>query len=246
MTDGRDPTNSSEDLIRQARQAYEPAEAAASQAPYVVEAARPAPVSVSETLPQGTRAPEDPITRPSDYVRDEYRDQPMPVAGDGATTYEAQRPSFIRQYGRFLVFGVIIVGVIVFNMFDKTKDVEDLAVGDCLLLPTAEEISSIESAACDANHELEVFGLVTALQSVVAPYPGEDALYEDMYNQCLNKFQPYVGASFDESVWYVNAIYPTRESWEEADDRAGTCVLFQLDANLETMTLTGSARGSNQ
>jgi hypothetical protein len=44
----------------------------------------------------------------------------------------------------------------------------------------------------------------------------------------------------------VNAIYPTAESWNDQDDRAGTCVLFQPGAGNNPLSLTGTARNSGQ
>lgn len=232
--------SSSEDLIRQARQAYEPTSAVAPEAPPRSEPAPP------RSAP-GTGADGAAMNRPSDYVRSDYQVEPAPVPPGDGTTYVAQRPSFFQRFGGLLVGLAIVVGFIVFNIFDRTTDVDALAIGDCLRMPDAEEISSVESADCADPHELEVFGLVTLTQGGNAPYPGEDAVAEAIFELCLPRFQPYVGTSYDNSVWYINAIFPTRDSWVEADDRSGTCVLYQPGAPGEdALSLTGSARGSSK
>ena len=106
----------------------------------------------------------------------------------GAVTYQAQRPSFLSRFGGLLVGAAVVVGFIAFAAFDRTTDIEDLAVGDCLRMPDAEEISAVESAPCAEDHELEVFALVTLPESVVAPYPGEDAVANAIFELCLPRF----------------------------------------------------------
>ncbi len=242
MTDRNDGTDaaSSEDLIRQAREAY----VAPSDAP-------PAPAADAETWAAAetpSPAATETVPRPSDYVRAEYQDSvaaPDSAPPAGAVTYEAQRPSFLQRFGGLLVGLAVVGGFIAFAAFDRTTSVDDLAVGDCLRMPNAEEISSVESASCAEDHELEVFALVTLAESTVARYPGEDAVANAIFDLCLPRFEPYIGASYDTSAWYINAIFPTQESWEEADDRQGTCVVYQPGANDEAVTLTGTARGSN-
>jgi len=238
-TDGSD-ASSSEDLIRQAREAYVSAEDAptAPAADTSTWAAAEAPPAVDSEA----------ITRPSDYVRAEYQPAaatPQPVPAGGAATYEAQRPSFFQRFGGLLIGLAVVVGFIAFAALDRTTSVDDLAVGDCLRMPNSEEISSVESAPCAEEHELEVFATVVLSESTIAAYPGEDAVANAIFDLCLPRFELYIGADYETSAWYVNTIFPTRESWEEADDREGTCVVYQPGNNDEPVTLTGTARGSN-
>lgn len=238
-TDGGDQGSSSEDLIRQARENYEPTDYVA---PRPVEPA----MSASRAARYDTPA-SDPITRPSDYIRSEYLDQTAPGGSvPTAATYQAEGRSFFSRFGRLLIFVVVIVGFILYARFDKTKSVDELLVGDCLLMPAEEAITDVESAACDGNHQLEVFAIVTLSASSSTPYPGDDAVADAIFDLCMPSFQPYVGATFEESIWWVNAIYPSPESWAEENDREGKCVLFQPDEGEEVLMLTGSARGSNQ
>ena len=238
-TDGTD-TSSSDDLIRQAREAYVSSE--------VAPAAPAADTSTWAAAESSPAAEAGAITRPSDYVRAEYQTPattPQPAPAGGAVTYEARRPSFFQRFGGLLVGLAVVGGFIAFASFDRTTSVDDLAVGDCLRMPNSEEISSVESAPCADDHELEVFATVVLAESTVAPYPGEDAVANAVFELCLPRFEQYVGAAYETSAWYVNTIFPTRESWEEADDREGTCVVYQPGINDEPVTLTGTARGSN-
>ncbi len=242
-TDGTGPT-SSEDLIRQARQSYEPP-APASDDAGPAPAAPAAPTPAAETPYAGLDV-DEPLSRPADYIRSDYQDPGAPSVPTGGVTYQAQRPSFISRFGGLLVVGLIVVGFIAFSAFDKTKAVDDLAVGDCLLMPENEEITSVESTECSEAHELEVFHLVTLTDSSSTPYPGEDAVFNRIMDQCVNSFEGYVGFDYQSSIWFVNAIYPTAESWNEQDDREGTCVLWQPGVGDEPLTLTGSARNSGR
>lgn len=234
-TDGMEPA-SSDDLIRQARQAYDPASEPVAAPPAQAEPAPAAPAAGTET-----------VARPSDYIRAEYQQAAAPPTAppDGTVTYEPVGPSFFQKWGRLLIGAAVVLGFIAFAAFDRTTSVEDLALGDCLRMPDAEEITSVESAPCDQDHELEVFAIVNLPESVVAPYPGEDAVATGVYELCLDRFERYIGTPYRDSIWYINAIFPTQESWEEADDREGTCVVYQNGANDEPITITGSARGSN-
>lgn len=234
--DDGDQGSSSDDLIRQARAEYEPTEYGSTPP------SQPdSPVDRSE-MP-GSDSP--PISRPSDYVRSEYQDQPV-GGGAVAPTYQAETPSFLSRYGRLLIFGVVILGFIAYSMLDKTKSVDALSVGDCLLMPAEEEITNVESADCAGNHELEVFSIVTLSAANGSPYPGDDAVATSIFELCMPRFEPYVGTVFEDSIWWVNAIYPSPESWEEENDREGKCVLFQPGAGEDVLMLKGSARGSNQ
>ncbi len=260
MTDrneGSEPT-SSEDLIRQARRAYDPStfdrvhsdEPAAAP---TTETTAPRPAPPSDDLSAEVAAARSPfetqstpgsdrVTRPADLIQSDY--QPAPGVPGSPTTLEAPPRRFFQRFGGVLVAVAIGLGFVVFNMLDKTTSVEDLAIGDCLLMPSSQEITSVESADCTGDHELEVFAVVTLSNSLAAPYPGDDAVAQSVFDRCLLHFEPYVGAPFETSIWWINAIYPTQESWEEADDRAGTCVLYQPGLDDEPRTLTGSARGS--
>ncbi|MCP3976807.1 MAG: hypothetical protein GY720_20165 [bacterium] len=233
-TDDGDQGSSSDDLIRQARAEYEPTEYGN------VPPAQP-PASRSETPSSDS----PPISRPSDYVRSEYQDQPV-GGGAVAPTYQAETPSFFSRYGRLLLFGVVILGFIAYSLFDKTKAVDDLAVGDCLLMPAEEEITDVETADCEGEHQLEVFAIVTLTATNGSPYPGDDEVAGGIFDLCMPRFEPYVGATFEDSIWWVNAIYPSPESWEEENDRKGKCVVFQPGAGDDVIMLSGSARGSNQ
>ena len=240
-TDGSEPGLSSEDLIRQARMPYAAPETdAPTSAP--TESTEYSGLPAPDPTVDSYESRPDPVSRPADGIAVE----PTQAAPWDGAPYETTQPSFLRRYGKFMLFGAIGLGVLLFGVLDKTKNVEDLSVGDCLLMPEADEISSVESTDCTSDHELEVFALVTVPDGDDAPYPGEDALGDQIFEECLVHFQRYVGASYEESIWFANPMYPTRESWDDSGDREGSCVLLQIGPDSEALTITGSARGSGQ
>lgn len=238
-TDDGDQPSSSEDLIRQARSDYEPTDYGS------ITPSPPAdPVPSHESVGSEPAAP---ISRPSDYVRSEYQDQQFSGGEAPATpTYQPETPSFFSRYGRLLIFGVVILGFVVFNMFDKTKSVDALSVGDCLLMPAEEEITDVESADCSGEHQLEVFAIVSLSAANGTSYPGDEEVSFSILELCAPRFEPYVGVTYEESIWWINAIYPSPESWEEENDREGKCVLLQTNAADDVLMVSGTARGSNQ
>lgn len=240
-TDGSEPGLSSEDLIRQARMPYETSATDAPSTGTALESTHYSPSTPDPVIDSYEPRP-DRVSRPADGIATE----PIQAAPWDGGAHQASRPSFLRRHGKLVLFGAIGLGVIVYGMLDKTKNVEDLSIGDCLLMPEVEEISSVESTDCASDHELEVFALITVPDGKDAPYPGEDALGDRVFEECLSQFERYVGTSYEESIWFANPMYPTQESWEDSNDREGSCVLLQIGADSEALTVTGSARGSGQ
>jgi hypothetical protein len=132
---------------------------------------------------------------------------------------------------------VFVVGMGVFSLFDSSKPVEDIEIGDCLDTPEDDIFNSVETIDCNEAHDLEVYAMVDMGRlgsefSVVADYPGDFVLYDAALDECLNEFDAYVGVDYANSVLYVDAFTPTVEGWEEFDDREIQCVLLQLNASL--------------
>ena len=242
-TDGSDPGLSSEDLIRQARAPYQ------GPAPEAPPAATTEPSSYSAgSAPEPPRyeTHADELTRPADGIGDRYTAEPTPPADPYGATYESHQPSFIQRYGTLALFGLIGLGVILFNVLDKTKAIDDLAIGDCLQSPDGEEIESVESIDCSSSHGLELFGFVTVPDGDDAPYPGEEALAWTIMEGCVSQFERYVGTRFEDSVWWIDPWIPTQESWEDGNVRKGSCMLYENGPNDVELAVSGSARGSGR
>lgn len=120
----------------------------------------------------------------------------------------------------------------------------DLQEGDCfdagLDSSQVTEISEVRALPCAEAHVYEMFS--------VADYPaGESpsAADEDYTawesENCLGRFEAYVGLDYDSSMYYISALVPTDSSWAQGD-RTLMCFIH----NDGESTVTGSARGAAQ
>jgi hypothetical protein len=116
-------------------------------------------------------------------------------------------------------------------------------VGDCVQVSDlGEEIQSLPIVPCDEPHEAEVYA-VFDLDSDGAY--NEDALAVEIDDECLSRFEDFVGTSYDESVLDVYLIYPLEEGWATGD-REVTCAVLQPDATGGVEEVTGTLKGANR
>jgi len=143
--------------------------------------------------------------------------------------------------GKILLLMLIIagVGLAVYSMIDRTKTVDEIAVGDCMNVPEGDEFNSIDPINCNDPHEVEVFAIidmsrVSSEYALGTDYPGDD-LYFAAVDECsAEPFESYVGVPYDslaegDTVLWVDAFTPTLEGWQEFDDREVQCVLLEFD-----------------
>ena len=120
----------------------------------------------------------------------------------------------------------------------------DLQEGDCfdagLSSSQVTQISEVRAIPCVEPHVYEMFS--------VADYPaGESpsAADEDYTawerENCLGRFEAYVGLDYDSSTYYISALVPTDSSWAQGDHTL-MCFLH----NDGESAVTGSARGAAQ
>lgn len=112
-------------------------------------------------------------------------------------------------------------------------------IGDCFNIPEEELIMSLEAVPCSLPHDAEAYA---SFDQPGTEWPGQDAVSETSGWGCYDRFQTFVGIPWDDSeldFWYLE---PTKESWEEGDDREVTCALTSFDGS----QLTGSMRGANR
>jgi hypothetical protein len=219
------------------------------------------PEMVEETTP--TWAPPPPPSAEDDNVASWA--PPPPIADRQSSRPAPPVPKEPRttgsgvNIGRLIsvLVGIAVLGVFVFNMFDSSKAVDDIAVGDCMDIPEDDEFSSIDPIDCADPHDLEVFavidmGAVSGEYAVGATFPGGDSLYFAALDECVGQpFTSFVGSPFEsidstETVLWVDAFTPTIEGWEEFNDREVQCVLLQLDTESSDVVKTsGSLRNSS-
>ncbi len=113
-----------------------------------------------------------------------------------------------------------------------------LRVGDCfdLIDPAAQNVELVRAAPCADEHVFEVFFVGDMPDGA---FPGDEAVLAFANDNCLPAFEDYVGAPFEQSVWYASPVIPNEESWAEGA-RTVTCQLH----NQEGTPVTGSARNS--
>lgn len=254
---------SSEELLRQAREGLGESESKPLPEDFSVESYPPPATRDYEVSDYEVSADDEPeIEMPEpESVADRY-DYPPPTpepSGDGVGSWApppvdtgdstpwasgpAPEPAQTsrRRFSLGTIIGVIVligvVGAFMINLFDSSKTVDEIAVGDCMDIPEDDEFSTIDPIDCTEPHDLEIFAVLdmstqSSLFSVAAPYPGDMELYEASLDACLEPFEPYVGSEYELSKLWIDAFTPTVEGWEEFDDREVQCVLLQLNDDL--------------
>ncbi|WP_382305211.1 septum formation family protein [Herbiconiux sp. UC225_62] len=117
-------------------------------------------------------------------------------------------------------------------------DVFTLSVGQCLNDTDGTEVTEVPIVDCADEHDFEVYG---EFELAGDEYPGDDAIDEQADAQCLDLFQPFVGISYDDSVYGYTYFTPTEGSWTDGDDRLVSCLIGMPNEKV-TGTLQGVAK----
>ena len=118
----------------------------------------------------------------------------------------------------------------------------DLAEGDCYNYDESEEVTDVDFVPCDEPHQREVYAVLSFLESPGLPFPGSARVNDVAFDLCLERFDEFVGRPYSDSLLDVETFAPTRDSWEDLDDREVTCSLYDL----EEFYMEGSMRGSGR
>jgi hypothetical protein len=109
-------------------------------------------------------------------------------------------------------------------------------VGECLNEEELERYlggDDFSLATCIDPHDYEVY-VVHGYPS--GPYPGEEAVSDELYDVCLGEFKGYVGRDYESSALDFYRLWPEQGLWDSGA-RIGECLLFDFDGG----ELTGSA-----
>ena len=117
----------------------------------------------------------------------------------------------------------------------------DVRVGDCVNdpaadAPTATEVSDVPAVPCDQEHSGEVYHLFDLEDA--DEYPGEQEVVALADEGCVAEFEAFVGLTYEQSRLEYSTLYPSKQSWEELDDREVVCIVVDPAG-----PLTGSVRG---
>lgn len=143
-----------------------------------------------------------------------------------------------RTFVSMAVFAILGL-VFVVNLLDGREPVEDLAIGDCFTVGDEEEINDVPVVDCAEEHDSELFARVT-ITGFGGIYPNDDAIFEWLFDECLDEFPGYVGEPYESSNYWIDMFIPTEASWGDGD-RIGLCTAIVVDDDLNVQTSTGSA-----
>lgn len=111
-------------------------------------------------------------------------------------------------------------------------------VGDCLGGEAIGEVSSFDGVPCDQPHDSEVF---LTFDVADGDFPSDAVLNERAQTDCLAAFEPFVGLSFEESIYGISWLVPTVQTWDQADDREIVCLINNFDGTKKSGTAKDTA-----
>jgi hypothetical protein len=118
---------------------------------------------------------------------------------------------------------------------DARRRADGIEVGDCYDEPE-DDRDPVEPISCEQPHDNEAYA---AFQLEEGEYPGDAAVLADASTRCLERFEGFVGVPYDSSGYDVDALTPTRLTWDDGD-RKVVCILFFVNGE----QMTGTAQGS--
>jgi hypothetical protein len=121
---------------------------------------------------------------------------------------------------------------------EGSVDAFQMRVGDCFDDGSTfddDEVNSVPGVPCSQPHDNEVYALFDVNH---ASFPGDD-MAAIAHEGCLERFEGFVGKDYDSSSLDIATLYPSRESWQQQNDREVVCVVYDMDAS----KLTGSVKG---
>jgi len=123
---------------------------------------------------------------------------------------------------------------------EGSLDAFSMRVGDCFDDGSAfaddnPEIGSVPGVPCSKPHDNEVYAVFDVN---AASFPGDEmaAMAQDA---CIERFEAFVGRDYESSSLDVASLYPSRESWQEQNDREVVCAVYDINAQ----KLAGSVKG---
>ena len=118
-------------------------------------------------------------------------------------------------------------------------DAFEIQVGDCYddRVTLSDDVSDVPGVPCTVAHDNEVFATFDVASS---EWPGEDRITELADDGWLERFEGYVGATYEESVLYITTLMPSEGSWNQIGDREVVCVAYHMEGD----KLTSSVRNS--
>ncbi len=119
-----------------------------------------------------------------------------------------------------------------------------LRVGQCGDVPRLQVGGALDPATvtdrpCTEPHAVEIGAVFDFPAGPDVEFPGVESVDGYATDECVQRFEPYVGAPYDTSTLDVLIVAPDEAGWEEGDRRIA-CVLYHVDFQ----PITASARAS--
>jgi hypothetical protein len=157
---------------------------------------------------------------------------------------------------KFLAYAVIGLGFVGYNVMTQAdRDASGAIVsggnvgafaiqlGDCFDDTPASgaddsgEVTSLPGVPCAEPHDNEVYAVFDVDYEA---FPGDDVMGQLAFDECLARFEGFVGAVYEDSSLDITALYPSSQSWGAQGDREVVCAVYDMNLG----KLTGSVEGS--
>jgi hypothetical protein len=133
-----------------------------------------------------------------------------------------------------IVVALVVVGLGLTACSDAEVTANDLEAGDCVEDQDTLNSTEVDSIDCDESHAFEVIGKFDVDDA--DEYPGADELSAQGDERCQGDiYSEYTGEDFDPAGEYLaTSVYPSQETWDEADDRTIICLALPADGSSTT------------
>lgn len=116
-------------------------------------------------------------------------------------------------------------------------DIFSLKVGDCTMDSPTGLLEDIDVVPCAEPHDQEVFYEITMPDGEFSETDVDAASQE-----CIgDAYTSFVGVGYQDSTLDVTTITPTKDTWDQYNDRIIQCIIFD-SAGQTTGSLAGTAR----
>ena len=133
----------------------------------------------------------------------------------------------------------VFLSVLLFAISCSTGNVFSLKVGQCFADEiSSEEVENVDIVDCEEPHLNEIYAVREL--PITARQISSIFIDEASAEICLNAFKPFVGQDYEYSIYEVGWLRPSKEAWEQLDDREVVCFLFDIRGQLKTGTAANS------
>lgn len=121
-------------------------------------------------------------------------------------------------------------------------DAFNIRLGDCFddsstsFGDGSQQVNDLPGVPCAEPHDNEVYAVINL---TLPEFPEGDTIGEVAFDTCMTKFDTFVGNDYDSSSLDILTLYPTRDSWNQLNDREVVCAVYDMNS----AKLSGSAQG---